>query len=268
MPVVEFEVQDHVGVVRLNRPKARNALSPEVVVLLDRAWHEIRDNEDVRVAIVTGEGDKAFSAGADLGKLIPLLSGGKRPESEWDEMVLEDSGIVGRALLRDFDTVKPVIAAINGHAIAGGMELVQGTDIRVSVEDAKFGVQEVKWAIFPAGGSTVRLPLQLPYALAMELLLTGDLIDAAVAHHHGFVNHLVSPSELLPKAFEIAHRIAMNGPLAVTAIRQSTRRCIGLTEVEGLQVETELARPIFKTKDAKEGPKAFMEKRTPIYHGR
>jgi enoyl-CoA hydratase len=127
----------------------------------------VRDDGNVRVAIVTGTGS-AFCAGADLGQLIPLMTGARQPDNDWDRKVVETPGLTSRAILRNFDTEKPVIAAINGHAIAGGMELVQGTDIRVSCPEAKFGVQEVKWAIFPAGGSTVRLPRQLPYSKAIE----------------------------------------------------------------------------------------------------
>ncbi|MGE0337969.1 MAG: enoyl-CoA hydratase-related protein, partial [Gammaproteobacteria bacterium] len=156
--------------------------------------------------------------------------------------------------------------AINGHAIAGGMEIVQGTDIRVSTPGAKFGVQEVKWAIFPAGGSSVRLPVQLPFAKAMELLLTGDLITADEALQLGFLNYVTE--DPLAKAFEIAAKIAANGPLAVKAIRRSARACLGLPEKAALDLEHEISAPVFLTEDAKEGPRAFMEKRTPVYHGR
>jgi enoyl-CoA hydratase len=268
MPVVDFERVGNVAIVRLNRPDARNAISPEVAVRLYRAWQEVRNDDEIRVAILTGEGEKAFSAGADLGKLIPLFSGARQPEDEWDEEVVKKPEITGVALLRDFDTEKPVIAAINGHAIAGGMELVQGTDIRVSVPEARFGVQEVKWAIFPAGGSTVRMPRQLPYAKAMELLLTGDLVTADQALELGFLNYVVPRDQLLDKAMEIAGKIAANGPIAVKAIRRSARLCSGLTEEEGMKLETKLSAPVFKTEDAQEGPRAFMEKRSPVYRGR
>jgi enoyl-CoA hydratase len=159
-----------------------------------------------------------------------------------------------------------VIAAINGHAIAGGMEIVQGTDIRVSVPAAKFGVQEVKWAIFPAGGSTVRLPVQMPYARAMELLLTGDLISAEEALALGFLNYVTD--DIMSKAMEIAEKIAANGPLAVRAIRQSVKECLGKPEAEALKIENRISGPVFQTEDAREGPKAFMEKRKPAYQGR
>ena len=265
MSVLQFEVQDHVALITLNRPAARNALNPELAARLADAWQRVRDDDDIRVAILTGTGT-VFCAGADLGQLIPLYSGARKPENEWDERVVADRYLTRHALLRDFDPGKPIIAAINGHAIAGGMEIVQGTDMRVSVPEAKFGVQEVKWAIFPAGGSTVRLPAQLPYAKAMELLLTGDLITANEALQLGFLNYV--EADPVAKARAIAARIAANGPLAVKAIRASVKACLGKPEQEALAIEVEISAPVFQTEDAKEGPRAFMEKRTPVYHGR
>ena len=220
MALVDYELQGHVAIITLNRPDARNAINPEFAVRLADAWQEVKTNDGVRVAVLTGNGS-AFCAGADLGQLIPMMSGARQPENEWDERVMKEPGITSRALLRNIDTEKPVIAAINGHAIAGGMEMVQGTDIRVSVPQARFGVQEVKWALFPAGGSSVRLPVQLP-----------------------------------------------NGPLAVKAIRQSVKACLGKPEQEALRLESEISGPVFQTEDAREGPRAFMEKRKPEYKGR
>jgi enoyl-CoA hydratase len=267
MALVDYRVEGHVAIVTLNRPDARNAINPEVAVRLADAWKAIRDDNAVRVGIVTGTGS-AFCAGADLGQLIPMVSGARKPENDFDRRVISEPGITSAALLRNFDTEKPIVAAINGHAIAGGMEMVQGTDIRVSVPEARFGVQEVKWAIFPAGGSTVRLPVQLPFAKAMELLLTGDLISADEALKIGFLNYVVPADQLLKKALEIAEKIAANGPLAVKAIRKSARACLGLPEKEALRIESEISGPVFQTEDAREGPRAFMEKRKPQYKGR
>ena len=153
MALVEYETRGHIALITLNRPEARNAINPEVAARLADAWEEVKSNDEVRVAVLTGKGS-AFCAGADLGQLIPMISGARKPENEWDERVANEPGLMGRAILRNFDTETPVIAAINGHGIAGGMEILQGTDIRVSVPEARFGVQEVKWAIFPGGGST------------------------------------------------------------------------------------------------------------------
>jgi enoyl-CoA hydratase len=268
MAVVEFEVEDHIARLTINRPKARNAMSPEVMVRLHDAWQEVRDSEAIRVAVLTGTGDKAFCSGADLALTAPLVTGARQVEDEWDERLLQILGSDEGLFLINRDTVKPVIAAINGHAIAGGMELVFGCDIRVTVPDAKFGLQEVKWGLFPAGASTVRLPRQIPHAVAMELLLTGDLITAQKAHALGFVNHVVDASELLPAALTIARKIADNGPLAVRAIRRSARDCAGQTETQALETEAELAKSVVDSEDAREGPRAFMEKRKPVFRGR
>lgn len=267
MPVVDFEKRGHIALLTLNRPEARNSINPELGARLAAAWEQVRDDDEIRVAVVTGTGS-AFCAGADLGQLIPLVSGARKPENEWDEKVLANPALTSAALLRNFDTEKPVIAAINGHAIAGGMEMVQGTDIRVACPEAKFGVQEVKWAIFPAGGSTVRLPVQMPYAKAMELLLTGDLISAEQALELGFLNYVVPADEVLAKAMGIAEKIAANGPIAVKAIRKSARACLGLPERDALKLESKISGPVFQTEDAREGPRAFMEKRQPNYQGR
>ncbi len=265
MPVVEYSVNGHIATVTLNRPEARNAINPEVAARLRDAWHAVRDDDNVRVAVLAGTGP-VFCAGADLGQLVPLIAGNRKAENEWDERVLADPTIFEAALLRDFDVVKPVIAAIQGHAIAGGMEIVQGTDIRVAVLAARFGVQEVKWAIFPAGGSTVRLPRQLPFARAMELLLTGDLISADEALKCGFLNYVVE--DPMAKALEIANKIAANGPIAVKAIRRSARACLGVPEEQALKIEAAISAPVFKTEDAKEGPLSFMQKRPPVYKGK
>lgn len=269
MAAVDYEVTDGVAIVTLNRPEARNAMSPEVVCRLYDAWEEVKRDDAVRVAILTGSGDKAFCAGADLGRLIPLMSKSREPEDEWDRRVVaNENGMGDAASLRIHDIDKPIIAACNGHAIAGGMELVQGTDIRIAAEGSLFGVQEVKWALFPAGGSTVRLPAQLPYAFAMELLLTGQLVDAQRAHELGFVNHVVPFDEVMPKAMEIASIIAANGPLAVRAIKNSARALLGMPEEEAMRMESRLSAPVFASRDAIEGPKAFLEKRSPSYEGR
>ncbi len=267
MAAVEFEKGNHIALITINRPEARNAMNPEVMVGLYDAFNKVEFDDDIRVAVITGVGDKAFCAGADLGQLIPLMTRSRQPENEWDERYLSEVSKAG-AYLINRDTVKPVVSAINGHAIAGGMELVQGTDIRLSVPTARFGLQEVKWAIFPAGGSTVKLPRQIPYAKAMELLLTGDLISAEEALEYGFLNYIVEPEELMNKSMELAEKLAANGPIAVQAIRKSAREVYGHPENDALKMESAFSQPVFQSEDAKEGPKAFMEKRDPVYKGK
>lgn len=268
MSKVLLEKSDHIALVTLNRPEVRNSLDPEAICLLADTFVQLAADDDTRVVIVTGAGAQAFCAGADLGRLIPLVSGAREPQDEWDRRFKTEPDLLDRSILRGFDIGKPVIAAINGAAIAGGMELVQGTDLRIASDAARFGVQEVKWAIFPAGGSTVRLPKQMTMPRAMELLLTGDLIDAATALEWGFLNRVVPPEAVLPTAFELAGRIAHNGPIAVRAIRRSARSCVGFPENEALAMETAFAAPVFASEDAREGPRSFIEKRAPVYRGR
>jgi enoyl-CoA hydratase len=267
MSDVEFSVQGHVATITINRPAVRNAMSPEVMVRLDDALLEVRDSETIRAAILTGAGTQCFSAGADLALCAPLVTGARQPESTWDTRFLELQRKEGLFLIHR-DTVKPVIAALNGHAIAGGLELVMGTDIRVSVPTAKFGLQEVKWSLFPAGASTIRLPRQIPRAKALELLLTGDLIGADEALKLGLLNHVVPPEQLMDKCLEIASKIVANGPVAVARIRRSVLDCEARPESEAIAIERKHAAVVMNSEDAKEGPRAFMEKRAPVYKGR
>lgn len=263
-----YEKKDHIAYVTFNRPEARNALDPETVIDLLAAWEDYRDDKEMRCAILSGTGDKVFCSGADLGKLIPLFTGAKKPETEAERKCANDPMIASKALLKGFELYKPVIAAINGHAIAGGMEVLYGTDIRVAARGVKIGVQEVKWGIFPAGGSSIQLPRQLPYARAMELLLTGELMEAEEALRLGFLNRVVPFENLIEEAEKIARIIAKNGPLAVEAIKRSVIVNSGKPLAEGLAKEFELAIPVFMSKDAQEGPRAFKEKREPVFVGK
>lgn len=268
MTKVLLEKTRHVALVTINRPHVRNAFDPETLCLMADTFEDLRQDNMIRAIVVTGTGDKAFSTGADLGRLIPLMTGAREPDDEWDRRLKADAGLLHRGILRGYDVGKPVIAAINGFAIAGGMELAQGTDLRVAADTAMFGVQEVNWAIFPAGGSTVRLPQQLSMPHAMELLLTGDLIDASTAYQWGFLNRVVPASEVMATALDLAERIAGKGPIAVQAIRRSARACVGFPEDKALAMELEFAAPVFASEDAREGPRSFMEKRPAVYRGR
>jgi enoyl-CoA hydratase len=263
-----YEKRNSIAYITFNRPEARNAVDPDTVAELVEAWEDYRDDETLRCAILTGAGDKAFCAGADLGKLIPLFSGAKKAETPSEKRIQDDPTFATKAFLRGFDLFKPVIAAVNGLAIAGGMEILYGTDIRVASEEARFGLQEVKWSVFPAGGSSAWLPRQLPYARAMEILLTGELMDAEEALRLGFVNRVVPKDRVMEEAECYAELISKNGPVAVRGIKQSVLACAGLELKQALNRELEYALPVFMSEDAKEGPRAFKEKRPPRFKGK
>ena len=176
MPALLFEVRNHIAYLTLNRPQVHNSINPELMVQLAEAWERVNDDDDIRTAIVTGAGDKAFCAGADLGRLIPLTTGARQPEDEWDHKILASKHYAGNSLLRGYDVYKPIIGAVNGFCIAGGMELMLATDIRVAAEHANFGLQEVKWALLLRADHCLRLPRQMPFCEAMEILLTGNRI--------------------------------------------------------------------------------------------
>ncbi|HEY2525116.1 MAG TPA: enoyl-CoA hydratase-related protein [Candidatus Binataceae bacterium] len=267
MPALLFEVRDRIAYLTINRPEVHNAMSPEVVVRMAEAWQRVAEDNDVRAAIITGAGNKAFSAGADLARTIPLMTGARQPEDEWDRKLKEDPKIGAIAMMRGWSLYKPVIAAVNGFCIAGGLELMQATDLRVAAESASFALQEVKWAIIPAAGSLVRLVRQMPYCKAMEILLTGNRITAAEAWRLGLVNYVVPQQEVMAKAEELARTIAENGPLAVRAIKETVEKCSGLPFEAAFKIENDAQRVIRKTEDAREGPRAFIEKRKPELQG-
>ena len=262
-----YEKRDQIAQITLNRPEAHNALDPDTIVRLIHAWEDFRDDPDMRCAIVTGSGDQTFCAGADLNTLIPLFTGAKAPKSDAEKKVRADPMIAQKALLRDLEIFKPIIAGINGQAIAGGLELLYSTDIRIAAEGSRFGLQEVKWGIFPMGGSSVKLPRQIPHARAMELLLTGELMDAKEALALGLINRVVPKEKVLGECERLARIIVKNGPLAVTAVKKAVLSNIGLSLEEGLAREVELAVPVFMSQDAQEGPRAFKEKRPPRFQG-
>ena len=268
MPAVVYEKKGGTAYIILNRPEVHNALDAEVVVRLAEAWQDFADDDSLRVAIISGAGDRAFSSGADLRKLIPLMAGARQPGDEYEEKLMSNRRLISIALLRGFDLYKPIIAAINGYCLAGGTEIIQATDIRIAAQHATFGLTEVKRAIIPSGGSMVRLPRQIPFCKAMEVLLVGDSMSAEEAHRIGLVNQVVSPGKLMEMAEEFAGKIAENGPLAVRKIKETVLKALGRPVNEGYALEDEAARVIMGSEDAREGPRAFAEKRPPRYVGR
>ncbi len=262
---IEYDKRDHIAYITFNRPEARNAMDLEHVKALANAWIDFRDDSSMRVAIITGVGN-SFCAGADLGSLIPQITGS--PDGVAGLLKEEMGELFQAAMLRDFELWKPVVAAVNGYCIAGGLEMLCGMDIRIASETAVFALQEVRWGLFPFGGSTVRLPRELTHCKAMEILLTGEKMDAQEAHRIGLVNYVVAPDELMATAERYARRIADNGPVAVSAIKRSAIECLSLPLKEAYQHEIDLSTPVFKSEDAVEGPMAFMEKRKPDFKGK
>ncbi len=267
MPDLIYEKRDGIAYLTFNRPEARNALSPQTMVLLAEAWIDFRDDDDARVAILTGAGDQAFCVGGDLARLMPLFTGAREPEDEWDKRLLSDLGAMQTALLRPFELYKPIVAAVNGYALAGGCEILQATDIRIASSHASFGLSEAKRGLVPGGGSMVRLPRQIPYCKAMEILLLGDRIPAEEAWRIGLINEVVEPERLMPRAEEIAGRLAKNGPLSLRQITAAVWRTSGLPLERAHQIENECSAVVMSSKDAREGPRAFMEKRDPVFTG-
>ncbi|HUA95810.1 MAG TPA: crotonase/enoyl-CoA hydratase family protein [Acidimicrobiales bacterium] len=256
-----FERRGQTAVVTMNRPEAKNALSLPMLVGLADAWAEIDGTDDIRCAILTGAGG-TFCTGMDL-----KATGG--PDAEkYQHRMAEDPDLHWKALLRHYNLEKPLIAAVEGWAVAGGTEILQATDIRVAGEGAKFGVFEARRGLFPLGGSTVRLRRQIPFTVAMDLLLTAREVSADEALRIGLIGRVVPDGTALDEALAIADVICANGPLAVEAIKRSVRETEGMSEEDGLARELEIGWPIFATDDAKEGQKAFAEKRPPVYHRR
>ncbi len=255
MSKVLYEVRDRVARITINRPEAMNAMDAEVYAELSKAWTDVRDNPEVWVAIVTGAGEKAFTAGADLKSLIPQKRG------KADFWLTQKNMILNRGL----EVWKPVIAAVNGYCLAGGMTLLFATDIRIAAEHAVFEISEVKRGILAGNGGTQRALRQLPYAIAMEMLLLGRRLTAHEALSYGLVNRVVPMAELMSTADDYARRLYENGPLALRASKELAIRSQSLPLEQGLRLEESFQEFLRNTEDAKEGPRAFAEKRKPVY---
>ena len=259
-PHALIERRGHVLIVTMNRPRARNALSGPMMELMRQAWDTVDGDPEIRVCVLTGAGG-AFCAGADLKAMTSSHPGDRFQGGDLDASVIEP-------LLKGRRLTKPLIAAVEGPAVAGGTEILQACDIRVAGASARFGVSEARWGLFPLGGSAVRLPRQIPYTVAADLLLTGRHITAAEALSIGLIGHVVPDGQALGKAMEIAAAIAANGPVAVRAILRVIRETEGMAENEAFALEAKVGMAVFASEDAKEGPRAFAEKRQPRFRDR
>ena len=259
-PHALVERRGHVLIVTMNRPAARNALSGPMMELMRQAWDTVDSDPEIRVCVLTGAGG-AFCAGADLKAMTSSHPGDRFQGGDLDVSVIEP-------LLKGRRLSKPLIAAVEGPAVAGGTEILQACDIRVAGASARFGVSEARWGLFPLGGSAVRLPRQIPYTVAADLLLTGRHITAAEALSIGLIGHVVPDGQALEAALEIAAAIAANGPVAVRAILRVIRETEGMAENEAFALEAKVGMAVFASEDAKEGPRAFAEKRQPRFRDR
>jgi len=256
MLVVIFQKKGKIAYVTINRPEAMNALDRDVQIGLGEAWRNLDNDPDLSVAILTGAGDKAFSAGADLKKV--------HSEPRHDNY----TDMTGRSLAPSVGrTAKPVIAAINGYCLAGGLELALACDIRIASETASFGCPEVRWNLLHGYGA-LRLPQMIPMSVAMEMMLTGVRINAQEAYRIGLVSKVVPAEELMKTAEAIAQKICENAPIAVRVTKELAYRGLNIPLDEGVRLYAALSRSVMSTEDAKEGPRAFSEKRAPDFKGR
>ncbi|MGH2506439.1 MAG: enoyl-CoA hydratase-related protein [Ktedonobacteraceae bacterium] len=257
-----YEKRGRVAYITINRPEARNAVNLETGRELNEAWRDFRDDDNLWIGVLTGAGDKAFSAGADLKSLIPSLT---RTVGSTEEQ--PDAGGFG-GITRGFECWKPMIAAVNGFCLAGGTEMMLACDLRIAAENATFGLTEVRWGIIPGAGGTQRLPRMVPLARAMEIILMGESITAQDAYQMGLINKVVPQAELMHEVERWVSVLLERGPLALRAAKQAMLQGLNMPLEEGMQLEQRLFRQMLATEDAKEGPQAFAQKRKPEFKGR
>jgi E-phenylitaconyl-CoA hydratase len=255
---IDVQVADGVCTIVINRPERLNAMDAEHYQGLSQAWCRVRDDASIRVGVITGAGEKSFTTGADIKTFLTGPPG-------YDEMWLTQRD---QLLNRGLEVWKPVIAAVNGYCLGGGMTLMLATDIRVAAPHATFSLAEVKRGVIPGNGGTQRILRQVPHAIAMEMLLTGDPINAETAARWGLVNKVVPADQLMNTALDYARRIASNAPLAVQAAKELALRSRDLDLASGLRLEQIMNRMLMATEDASEGPAAFAEKRPAQFKGR
>jgi enoyl-CoA hydratase/carnithine racemase len=255
---VLYEKKDAIAYVTVNRPKVLNALSTQTWKDLRTAFEDARDDATVLGVVLTGAGDKAFIAGADIGELAHATAIDAELSSRFGQDVLDLIENLG----------KPVVAAINGFALGGGCETAMACTIRIAVEHAKFGQPEVKLGLLPGGGGTQRLPRLVGKGRALALILSGGMIGAQEAYRIGLVNEIVPAADLIPRAEAILKEIAANGPVAVKYALEATNKGMDTSQIEGFALEASYFGLCAATEDKKEGTSAFIEKRAPQFHGR
>lgn len=254
----------HVATLTLNRPEARNAFSPELVVRLDEACQQLRDDRDVRAIVLAATGSDSFCAGGDLKLMIPLITGARKAENDYDRAVLALMREKGRPLPVHGDIGKPLIAAIEAPALGGGLELALACDMIIASDAASFAAPEVASGAYPAR-ITYLLPRRLPYSLASEMLLAGTRLSAARAHQLGLVNELVPAGTAVAAAQRLAEKIAQNAPISVRSARIVAHRALSDPTADIAALDREMVRTVYSSKDAREGPRAFAEKRRPVF---
>ncbi|PSH04781.1 MAG: enoyl-CoA hydratase [Acidobacteria bacterium] len=254
---IRYEKKDQVALITISRPKVLNALNTRTVQELSRAFQTVRDDDDVRVVILTGEGDKAFIAGADINEIVRL-----------GPIEAQAFAVRGQAVFSLIENCgKPVIAAVNGFALGGGCELALACTLRLASENARFGQPEVKLGVIPGYGGTQRLPRIVGKGRALQILLTGEMIDADEAHRIGLVNEVLPVAELLHRAEDLARKIIANGPIAVRYCLDAVNKGLDMTLAEGLAQEAALFGLSCATDDKNEGTSAFLQKRAPHFKG-
>jgi enoyl-CoA hydratase/carnithine racemase len=257
-----YEKQGRIAIITINRPERMNAIDPQTSGELYEAWCDFRDSDDLWVGIFTGAGERAFSAGNDL----VAMSAAQQQGSNAVAAAYSKAPFGG--ITRNFECWKPMIAAINGYCLAGGLEMALSCDIRVAAEHAQFGLAEVTRGIIPGAGGTQRLPRVIPFGPALELLLTGGKFDAQWAFRYGLVNHVVPADQVMPKAMEIANTLCENAPVSLRLVKEAAYKGLSMPIDEGLRFEIEQSKKVMQTEDSREGPLAFAQKRKPTWKGR
>jgi len=259
-----YETHGHVRLITLNRPQVMNSLDFAANDALIEIWRDFAGDDDARVAVVTGAGDKAFCAGADLKSYTMAYA--NTPAPEFRDIFTEGPGFGG--ITRGLEIMKPIVAAVNGYAVSGGLELALACDIRFAADHAEFGLQDVRWGFHPCDGALIRLPRLVGLGNTMEMFLSGERIGAEHAMRIGLINRIYPGTSLVEETLDYAARLARNAPLAQRLGKQVTLRALSMPLAEGLRLESRSFRDLAETEDLAEGTTAFREKREARFRGR